>query len=132
MQQRYSFWGVELASFSGRGAGGLCQHASARVFYRGHHACCQHQDHVWPPTFAALLQVQMIALTRGVWVSQRQARLLGSDRDMTDDVIFDGRTEDTGVKRVLRQPAAFGSASAVPSQHTGFTTSPSLSERAGA
>lgn len=37
----------------------------------------------------------MIALTRGVWVSQRQARMLGTG-DISDDVIFSGRNEDTG------------------------------------
>lgn len=37
----------------------------------------------------------MIALTHGVWVSQRQARMLGT-QDMDKDVIFDDRTGTTG------------------------------------
>lgn len=37
----------------------------------------------------------MIALTRGVWVSQRQARMLGTG-DVSDDTIFDGRNDNTG------------------------------------
>jgi hypothetical protein len=37
----------------------------------------------------------MIALARGVWVSQRQARLHGT-RQMQKDLILEGRSEDTG------------------------------------
>lgn len=48
----------------------------------------------------------MIALTRGVWVSQRQARMLGTG-DISDDVIFSGRNEDTGVYFLLSKRLAF-------------------------